>query len=582
MATAKLSIDLEARLAGLQQGLDKAGLLAEREADRMAAAFKGAQQALAGITGAFGAQQILQAFNRVVTGLDALNDAADATGASIENLSALEDIAARNGTAFDTVTDAVVKFNKALGDKDAAAIFKGIGLSVADLKKLDPAEAFRQVAVALAGYADDGQKARYVQELFGKSLKEVAPLLKDVAEAGKLNATVTTEQAKAAEAYNKEIFALQKNVLDLARAFSGPLISGINAAATELRNGFGLRDVPDSIAKVTSAYKLLSLARERITPLSILEKDPGNTQALAELARIDAEAKAILKTYTAAGDAVRKRAVEVAALRAAADAGNPANMDARDRRLKGAPSLPDLGGDASKAGEERAKALKEQWKQVFAFIDDQQAQEIEDSKTRNDQLEKNDKERTDAFKLQWQQVFQFIDDEQEQAIADGKAYLDSLAKDAKNSGEQIALALSSAASAAINNWQGVGNLIRGILKDLAQLALSETVLKPGQKAISEALSGFSWSSLFSGFRASGGPVEAGKAYVVGERRPELFVPRTSGTIIPKVGGMGALTYAPNIYVDSRTDQAQVTQLVGQMLAADKQALFEYMRAQVAM
>lgn len=36
-----------------------------------------------------------------------------------------------------------------------------------------------------------------------------------------------------------------------------------------------------------------------------------------------------------------------------------------------------------------------------------------------------------------------------------------------------------------------------------------------------------------GLRGDGGPVEAGKAYVVGERgQPELFVPKTSGTIIP--------------------------------------------------
>jgi phage-related minor tail protein len=40
------------------------------------------------------------------------------------------------------------------------------------------------------------------------------------------------------------------------------------------------------------------------------------------------------------------------------------------------------------------------------------------------------------------------------------------------------------------------------------------------------------SSIFGGFRADGGSVTAGKAYVVGERRPELFVPNTSGMILP--------------------------------------------------
>lgn len=36
----------------------------------------------------------------------------------------------------------------------------------------------------------------------------------------------------------------------------------------------------------------------------------------------------------------------------------------------------------------------------------------------------------------------------------------------------------------------------------------------------------------SGARAAGGPVDAGSAYLVGEYRPEIFVPTTNGTIIP--------------------------------------------------
>jgi hypothetical protein len=36
-------------------------------------------------------------------------------------------------------------------------------------------------------------------------------------------------------------------------------------------------------------------------------------------------------------------------------------------------------------------------------------------------------------------------------------------------------------------------------------------------------------------RASGGPVRAGQAYIVGEKRAELFVPDRSGTIIPRIG-----------------------------------------------
>jgi hypothetical protein len=39
---------------------------------------------------------------------------------------------------------------------------------------------------------------------------------------------------------------------------------------------------------------------------------------------------------------------------------------------------------------------------------------------------------------------------------------------------------------------------------------------------------------FGGFRESGGDVRAGRAYVVGEKRPEVFVPDENGTIIPSL------------------------------------------------
>ena len=48
-------------------------------------------------------------------------------------------------------------------------------------------------------------------------------------------------------------------------------------------------------------------------------------------------------------------------------------------------------------------------------------------------------------------------------------------------------------------------------------------------------------------RAMGGPVTAGQPYIVGEKRPELFVPNVSGTIIPKVpGGSTSINFAPVI------------------------------------
>lgn len=67
-------------------------------------------------------------------------------------------------------------------------------------------------------------------------------------------------------------------------------------------------------------------------------------------------------------------------------------------------------------------------------------------------------------------------------------------------------------------------------------------------------------ALIPGFLAEGGPAGAGKPYIVGERGPELFVPNTSGTVVPNnaLGG-GQVTYNINA-VDANSFK--------QMLAAD--------------
>ena len=46
-----------------------------------------------------------------------------------------------------------------------------------------------------------------------------------------------------------------------------------------------------------------------------------------------------------------------------------------------------------------------------------------------------------------------------------------------------------------------------------------------------------FGALFGGARAAGGDALAGRAYLVGEYGPELFVPTQSGTVIPN-GGIG--------------------------------------------
>jgi hypothetical protein len=183
---------------------------------------------------------IVAAVKKVNDGVDALNDLKDATGASIESISGLENVARMSGASFDTVGTSLIKFNQALGatlkpGSDAEKVLKAIGLNAKELRELDPAEALRQTAVALNQFADDGNKARATQELFGKSLREVAPYLKDLAEAGQLHATVTTKQAEEAEKFNKNLFKMQTHLSDLGRTLANPVVTRFNELADAMK-----------------------------------------------------------------------------------------------------------------------------------------------------------------------------------------------------------------------------------------------------------------------------------------------------------------------------------------------------------
>jgi hypothetical protein len=240
MPAGSIVVELLAKTGSFDTDIDRSTKATEKRMREMQRTVETAGTAV-GIAMTAAAVAAVAFAKHTVNGLDALNDVSDATGASIENISALEDTALRSGNSFESVTSALVKFNQQLKDTDpenkTATILEKIGLNADRLRQMDPAEALHQVARALAQFADDGDKARVVQELFGKSVREVAPMLKDLAEQEQLHATVTTAEAKAAEDFNKQLADMHKNSTDLARSIAGDLLPQVNALLRAYREG---------------------------------------------------------------------------------------------------------------------------------------------------------------------------------------------------------------------------------------------------------------------------------------------------------------------------------------------------------
>jgi lambda family phage tail tape measure protein len=79
--------------------------------------------------------------------------------------------------------------------------------------------------------------------------------------------------------------------------------------------------------------------------------------------------------------------------------------------------------------------------------------------------------------------------------------------------------------------------------------------------------------------AEGGTPPMNKVSLVGEKGPELFVPKQSGTIIPNdqianmMGGT-QVNYSPTIHIDSRSDSAQIRTMVSAMVQQGNSQLVE--------
>jgi len=115
--------------------------------------------------------------------------------------------------------------------------------------------------------------------------------------------------------------------------------------------------------------------------------------------------------------------------------------------------------------------------------------------------------------------------------------------------------LSDGFEDAIFNGEKLSKVMSQLGKDIARMIFRNLITNP----LAESLTG---GIKKLGFFANGGSPPVGRASIVGERGPELFVPSTAGTIIPNHklgGGGGGSTY----YIDARgADQTGLARLEG--------------------
>lgn len=256
-----IEIQMLADLARLKKDMDAAkGMVgdATREMQRYADLVKGA-------LGGIAAGLTLGAFKQMVTdsidAAEALHDLAIQTGVTVEGLSAMAEVGRTTGTSAEAIGSAINKLGKNLAvaneeSKGAAQAVKALGLDFNTFRQLQGDQQLLALAQAMGRFSDGTGKSAVAMTLLGREGARLLPFMKDLAGAGDLVATVTTEQAAMADRYNDSVEGTRARVDalkrelglgllptmidvhdltgDLARSFSDYLAGGAKTAGSQL------------------------------------------------------------------------------------------------------------------------------------------------------------------------------------------------------------------------------------------------------------------------------------------------------------------------------------------------------------
>lgn len=235
MAIAALTVDINARLAGIEGDLGKVSRLAEQSAAKMGRAFDSVGESLRNVFAGVALGSVVSGFGRLVTealdAQDALSDLSKSTAISIDLLAGLKGAAVTSGTDLEGVAAAVNKLSVNIGKN--AEQFAAVGITARE-----PLEALKQLADVYAAIEDPQMRAAFAAEAVGKSWASLAPLLSDGGQSlGDLInkfrdvSGVTEKSAQAAADLNGRLDMLKARVSGASTELTNSLVPSLTRTA---------------------------------------------------------------------------------------------------------------------------------------------------------------------------------------------------------------------------------------------------------------------------------------------------------------------------------------------------------------
>lgn len=580
----KLTANAAEFISGVQRAMTQASSLGTLIGTQLSNALTRAGSAFLGL-----AQNTLQ-FG------DEMNKASQKIGISVETLSALKYAGELADVSFGDLGASLARMSRAAAGatteaKEQASAFGRLGISVRDASGhfRGSEEILGDIADRFAKLPDGIQKTAIAQDLFGKSGARLIPLLNEgreglarsAEEARRLGLVLSTEAARASEQFNDNMTRLQGLLQGIANRILTAALPTLNTLAQAFvdagKNASGIQGDFDGLDRVfrrlastaVFAAGVIQTAWSAIKSAGALGTF-GFTTLSAEMGRIGvhfnetwANAKNLIFELE---DGLGVRVPAAARTGDGALAQQAANLEAVRRKIKEILDSIDRAVSASelalarligvrqpepeRAGFQSIAAQTREFQAALAVqVTLNRAQGEFIARTRSGQLPSADivREALDAQAGRAKLMVAAL----EEAKKKGAEFRREFASDMRELGQRVGKSLEDA----IIHFQGFGNVLRTIGEELARLLIKVTLIRPLLKAFEDLLGGGKSSgsggggffgtllggiaSVFGLGRAAGGDVSAGHAYIVGERRPELFVPRVSGTIVPNISGIGA-------------------------------------------
>ena len=616
MAFASLTIDLNARLANIERDLGKMAHQAEKESQRMQAAFAKAGAAATAMVGALGVGAWAAWINSSIDAADNLNDLSKKTGIAVENLAGLQLVVDKSGTTMEMLGGGVAKLNKTLGEaaagsKSAQTVLRDLGITATD-----PMEAFYQLADAFGRFKTEGDKANAMSQIIGKTWGELAPALAEggdglraIVEEGKRLNPITQHMAEQADKFNDALSRMKAQATGVGTTLANQLLPSLNPVLEKLNQG----------AALSGQFGFFNLLAKGINPNGTIGRELATVRK--EIAQAEREV-ANLTPGTAFSDSAKAKLDELKRIKTALEEIQQAEALALNDKFGTGnykqPTPPDRpkisltpDGKTAKPKENplttksKADALRDY--QLFdlpAFEAELNAFDAlvrESVEAANEQFRMIDGPAFDAegeaeqrLRALREQYIDLIDpvekyrrqlDEiaqlqeaglltKEQATEatyaineqiDGLGKVNETLREQKSIADELGLTFSSAFEDAVIGGKSFSEVLKGIEKDIARIIIRKSVTEPLGNAISGIFSGINWGSIFNfgGGKASGGAVYPGQYYVVGEKGPEVLLPNTAGTVVPNNALGGGVTIVQNISVDSRSDRASILAAMSQ-------------------